>query len=81
MLNLYYNNVTKEKMEDFVMEKLKILKSSKNTDTITRTIRMSGTTFDKVMELAEKNGVSFNNVVNQIIEYGLANIADEEKKK
>lgn len=63
------------------MEKLKILKSSKNTDTITRTIRMSGTTFDKVMELAEKNGVSFNNVVNQIIEYGLANIADEEKKK
>ena len=60
------------------MEKLKILKASKNTDTITRTIRMSGTTFDKVMDLAEENGVSFNNVVNQIIEYGLANL--EEKK-
>ena len=62
------------------MEKLKILSSSKNTDTITRTIRMSGKTFDKVMELAEKNGVSFNNVVNQIIEYGLANLEEENKK-
>lgn len=61
------------------MEKLKILKASKNTDTITRTIRMSGVTFDKVMELAEKNGVSFNNVVNQIIEYGLANLEEDKK--
>lgn len=59
------------------MEKLKIDKSQKNNDTITRTIRISGKTFDKINELAEKNNLSFNNIVNQIIEYGLENL--EEK--
>ncbi len=63
------------------MEKLKIENASKNSDTITRTIRISGTTFDCIMELAEKNGISFNNVVNQIIEYGLSNLEDEKNKK
>lgn len=62
------------------MGKLRIQRASKNTDTITRTIRISGETFDKVMDLAEKNGVSFNNVVNQIIEYGLANLDTDSKK-
>ena len=62
------------------MGKLKILKASKNTDTITRTIRISGDTFDKIMELADLNNISFNNVVNQIIEYGLDNLEDEGKK-
>lgn len=58
------------------MKKLKIEKSSKNNDTLTRTIRISGTTFDKINELAEKNNLSFNNVVNQLIEYGLNNLED-----
>ncbi len=58
------------------MEKLKIEKSSKTNDTITRTIRISGTTFDKINELAEKNDLSFNSVINQIIEYGLNNLED-----
>lgn len=56
------------------MEKLKIEKTQKNNDTITRTIRISGKTFDKINELAEKNDLSFNNVINQIIEYGLENL-------
>lgn len=60
------------------MKKLKIEKSKKNNDTITRTIRISGKTFDKINELAEKNELSFNGVINQIIEYGLANL-DENK--
>ena len=59
------------------MEKLKINSDNKGNDTITRTIRLSGTTFDKINELAEKNNISFNSVVNQIIEYGLNNLADE----
>lgn len=58
------------------MEKLKIEKSSKSNDTITRTIRISGTTFDKINELAEKNELSFNSVINQIIEFGLNNLED-----
>ena len=58
------------------MEKLKISKEQKGNDTVTRTIRLSGTTFDKINELAEKNSISFNSVINQIIEYGLKNIEE-----
>ena len=56
------------------MKKLKIEKSKKSNDTITRTIRISGKTFDRINDLAEKNGLSFNSVINQIIEYGLENL-------
>ena len=59
------------------MEKLKIVKEAKGNDTVTRTIRMNGKTFDKINSLAEKNDISFNSVVNQIIEYGLQNLEDE----
>ena len=58
------------------MEKLKIEKSKKSNDTITRTIRISGKTFDKINELEEKNELSFNSVINQIIEYGLENLEE-----
>ena len=58
------------------MRKLKIEKSSKANDTVTRTIRISGKTFDKINELAEKNELSFNGVINQIIEYGLSNLEE-----
>ena len=58
------------------MKKLEIKKNSKSNDTITRTIRISGDVFDKITEIAEKNGLSFNSVVNQIIEYGLENIQE-----
>ena len=61
------------------MEKLKIVKEQKGNNTVTRTIRFSGDTFDTVNNLAEKNGISFNSVINQIIEYGLNNLADEDK--
>lgn len=59
------------------MDKLKIKKDNKSNDTITRTIRIAGSTFDKINELAEKNDISFNSVINQIIEYGLQNLDDE----
>lgn len=59
------------------MDKLKIKKDNKSNDTITRTIRIGGTTFDKINELAEKNEISFNSVINQIIEYGLQNLDEE----
>lgn len=58
------------------MKKLQIKKNTKTSDTITRTIRISGDVFDKITEIAEKNGLSFNSVVNQIIEYGLENIQE-----
>ena len=58
------------------MKKLEIKKNTKVNDTITRTIRISGDIFDKITEIAEKNDLSFNSVVNQIIEYGLENIQE-----
>lgn len=58
------------------MEKLKIKTISKTKDTVTRTIRMNGNTFDKIAKLAEENHLSFNSVINQIIEYGLNNIEE-----
>lgn len=59
------------------MGKLKIVVSNKTKDSIARTIRMSGDTFDKITFLSEKNGISFNNVVNQLIEYSLKNLDEE----
>ena len=56
------------------MEKLKIIANNRNKDTITRTIRMSGKTYDRITAVAEKNNISFNSVVNLIIEYGLKNL-------
>lgn len=56
------------------MEKLIIKKKERNSDTITRTIRISGKNFDKITEISEKNGISFNSVVNQLIDFGLDNI-------
>lgn len=58
------------------MDKLKIKTNLKSKDTVTRTIRISGISFDKIEKLAEKNNLSFNSVVNQIIEYGLENIEE-----
>ena len=58
------------------MKKLKIEKPQKSNDTVTRTIRMSGKTFDKINELSEKNEISFNSVINQIIEFGLENLEE-----
>lgn len=59
------------------MDKLVIEKSSKASNSVTRTIRISGKTFDKINEIAEKNEISFNCVINQIIEFGLKYIADK----
>lgn len=46
---------------------------------ISRTIRLKADTFDKINELSENTGVSFNKIVNQCIEYALSNMESEEK--
>ncbi len=56
------------------MWKLKIVGKVTTKDSITRTVRMSGECYDKIALIAEKENISFNNVVNQLIEYGLKNI-------
>ncbi len=59
------------------MDKLVIKKDNKGNDTVTRTIRMNGNTFDKVSSLAEKNDISFNSVIKQIIEFGLEHLDEK----
>lgn len=56
------------------MEKLKIVGKTSTKDSITRTIRMSGKCYDKITDIAERENISFNNVVNQLLEFGLKNI-------
>ncbi len=58
------------------MDKLEIIVNNKTKDSITRTIRMSGNTYDKIANIAESKGISFNNVVNQLIEYALNNLSE-----
>ena len=56
------------------MEFLRISGRCPRKDSITRTIRLSGKSFDKISQIAEENDISFNNVINQIIEFGLAHV-------
>lgn len=58
------------------MDKLVIKKDGDKISSINRTIRIKPETFDKLMEISEKNDVSFNKVVNQCLEYALSNLSD-----
>ena len=60
------------------MEKFKVNTNDGKISSINRTIRLKPEYFEKIMELSEKTGVSFNKIVNQCIEYALNNM--EEKK-
>lgn len=62
------------------MEFLKISGRCPRKDSITRTIRLSGKSFDKISQIAEENDISFNNVINQIIEFGLKHVEESDKK-
>ena len=48
------------------MGKLKIVINNKTKDSITRTIRMSGETYDKIAAIAEKKGISLNNLGEEL---------------
>ncbi|MBQ8379806.1 MAG: hypothetical protein IJX34_03215 [Clostridia bacterium] len=61
------------------MGKLIIENGNKKKDTITRTIRLSGEVYDKIFKLADKNNITFNNVVNQLIEYALKNVEEDKE--
>lgn len=53
------------------MAKFKIDKNKVNAKTVNRSIRIKEETFNKLMELSERNEISFNKVVNECIEYAL----------
>lgn len=59
-----------------VMGKFVIKKETEKISSINRTIRMKPEHFEKIMEISEKNNISFNKVVNQCIEYALENLEE-----
>lgn len=61
------------------MKPFKINTEDEKLSTISRTIRMKAETFDRINELNLKTGVSFNKIVNQCIEYALANMQEDKK--
>ena len=60
------------------MKPLRINTEDEKKSSVSRTIRMKAETIDKINDLNLKTGVSFNKIVNQCIEYALAN-SEEEK--
>ncbi len=58
------------------MGKFVIQKDTEKISSINRTIRMKPEHFEKIMEISEKNDISFNKVVNQCIEYALENLEE-----
>lgn len=56
------------------MAKFKINKDKLNSKSINRSIRLKPEVFSKLVELSEENGVSFNKVVNECIEYAISHM-------
>ncbi len=54
--------------------KFKIDRNKLSSKTVNRTIRLKTQTFDKLTELAVENGVSFNKIVAECIEYALSHM-------
>lgn len=59
------------------MNKLVIKKNDEKISSINRTIRLKPECFEKLMEISENTGVSFNKVVIQCLDYALENLSDE----
>lgn len=58
------------------MKKLVIKPDEEKISSINRTIRIKPEVFDKIMEISEKTGVSFNKVVTQCLDYALENLEE-----
>lgn len=46
--------------------------------TVNRTIRLSTETFEKLTGLARENGISFNRLITQCVDYALDNLDEKE---
>ena len=58
------------------MAKLVIKPDEEKIASINRTIRIKPEVFDKLMEISEKTGVSFNKVIGQCLDYALENLEE-----
>ena len=58
------------------MDKFKVNKKNEKTSSISRTIRIKTETYNKLMQLGEEYGISFNKLINQCIDYALENLEE-----
>lgn len=63
------------------MDKFEVKKETPKYSSFSRTIRMPGVVFDRLTELSEKNGISFNKVAVQCIEFALEHLPEEPSEK
>ena len=63
------------------MNKFVINTKKSKVDSINRTIRIKAECFDRLMELSEKSGISFNNLINQCLDYAMANLDESNLGK
>jgi len=64
---------------DDEMQPFRIDKNEEKISSVSRTIRMKSSTYDRIEELNIKTGVSFNKIVNQCLVYALNNYAEDEE--
>ncbi len=62
------------------MENFELFKNKKE-NSLLKSIRIKETTLDKINVLAAKNDLSVNRVINECIEFALANLNDMDKQK
>ena len=60
------------------MDKFIIAKDKNKISSINRTVRFKPDHFDKLTELSEKTGISFNKILTQCVEFALSRLDDSE---
>lgn len=58
---------------------MKTLKIPENHSGITKTLRLSENVVDSIQELANAKSLSFNKIVNILLEFGLENLHEDDK--
>ena len=61
------------------MDKFRITKEDKKMSSINRTVRFKPEHFDKLTELSEQTGLSFNKILTQCVEYALSHLDMKEQ--
>ena len=60
------------------MDKFRLPQKGREKDTMNRTVRFSGDNYDRLMGLVERHeGLSFNRLVNDAVQFALDRIEDE----
>ena len=57
-----------------------VVPKAEDEKSVLKTVRLKSSTLDKVKNLADKNNISVNRLINASIEFALDNISDKDLK-